>query len=726
MLTRMEEGTSSESMCRRGKSETQGNLFNAEPATGSVDANSTSLADIFDTAFTSTVDPSPQPRFSAGTEMEYDHLFADSDIEETEIASSAPFVAPAHSANLDENYAYAHAHLTGLNRNHVYAPSHSHSFNNSYVFAPAHSTTLDNTYVPPPEHSSRLDNKYTYASHIHKKILHERGVLEHKRNGNPECKVTNGQCTEGSNLAGPSRLTDHPVDYSITGSAARAGSVLHEGARGSGNVTTDEPMLCSSQSTTVINPRQIHQSHASRNDDTPSAPDLQLDWSSSSDSDSDSDDEDGAVEVLGTVNRNSKNTSQNSERNNRTVTVVDLTAESDEEHPPAAPSNEQPIHHPPADQIHRNNCCMHGLSNCMYYPHRGYRHRVPDTRYDYPSYAESVMSPIRNRMNIMQERLWMNQQRMQEVRRRMLYRPIDYRCLPGATHVRHDGQHSCNGGNGGNNMSGNCSNSRDNAPYVCHLPPHSQNNTTNMHFYGRDRMPYMNRLLPPPLPPLPPQQPTVFSHPEVRPPTFGGPCPQPVNVNPMTNIEEPVPGPPPPPPEMMTSTPLHRHLRYYTYHYYTHHLMPQMPPRREHLHINFPRLTNLGSQDVLFPSLLLPEVLLRDRQMTARIENIMRFMNFRRNIRNISCGATQESIETHTFPYKYKRVKKAENADDALEKCTICLSEFEDCESVRRLPCMHLFHIDCVDQWLCTNKRCPICRVDIETFLQGQHQFCVD
>lgn len=27
---------------------------------------------------------------------------------------------------------------------------------------------------------------------------------------------------------------------------------------------------------------------------------------------------------------------------------------------------------------------------------------------------------------------------------------------------------------------------------------------------------------------------------------------------------------------------------------------------------------------------------------------------------------------------------------------------------------MHLFHVECVDQWLTTNKRCPICRVDIE------------
>ncbi|XP_026301774.1 E3 ubiquitin-protein ligase RNF165-like [Apis mellifera] len=64
----------------------------------------------------------------------------------------------------------------------------------------------------------------------------------------------------------------------------------------------------------------------------------------------------------------------------------------------------------------------------------------------------------------------------------------------------------------------------------------------------------------------------------------------------------------------------------------------------------------------------------------------------------------------------FNRKKKIKN-EDTIEKCTICLSEFEDCESVRRLPCMHLFHIDCVDQWLCTNKRCPICQVDIEIFL---------
>lgn len=62
----MEAGKSTEDVWRKEKTEDRSDLFNADSAAGSVDANSTSLADIFDTAFTSTPDPSP-PRCPAGT-----------------------------------------------------------------------------------------------------------------------------------------------------------------------------------------------------------------------------------------------------------------------------------------------------------------------------------------------------------------------------------------------------------------------------------------------------------------------------------------------------------------------------------------------------------------------------------------------------------------------------------------------------------------------------------
>jgi len=72
-------------------------------------------------------------------------------------------------------------------------------------------------------------------------------------------------------------------------------------------------------------------------------------------------------------------------------------------------------------------------------------------------------------------------------------------------------------------------------------------------------------------------------------------------------------------------------------------------------------------------------------------------------------GANQEHINARTLSYKYG--KRTILID---EKCTICLCEFDHNDDVRRLPCMHLFHIECVDRWLTQSKRCPICRIDID------------
>ncbi|XP_033033730.1 E3 ubiquitin-protein ligase RNF165 isoform X2 [Trachypithecus francoisi] len=78
-------------------------------------------------------------------------------------------------------------------------------------------------------------------------------------------------------------------------------------------------------------------------------------------------------------------------------------------------------------------------------------------------------------------------------------------------------------------------------------------------------------------------------------------------------------------------------------------------------------------------------------------------------------SAVRESYERRPQDGKGKKDEGEESDTD--EKCTICLSMLEDGEDVRRLPCMHLFHQLCVDQWLAMSKKCPICRVDIETQL---------
>ncbi|KAG1342309.1 E3 ubiquitin-protein ligase ATL31 [Cocos nucifera] len=67
-----------------------------------------------------------------------------------------------------------------------------------------------------------------------------------------------------------------------------------------------------------------------------------------------------------------------------------------------------------------------------------------------------------------------------------------------------------------------------------------------------------------------------------------------------------------------------------------------------------------------------------------------------------------------TFPtLVYSEVKELKIGKGTLE-CAVCLSEFEDDETLRLLPkCSHVFHPDCIDAWLASHVTCPVCRTNL-------------
>jgi len=55
--------------------------------------------------------------------------------------------------------------------------------------------------------------------------------------------------------------------------------------------------------------------------------------------------------------------------------------------------------------------------------------------------------------------------------------------------------------------------------------------------------------------------------------------------------------------------------------------------------------------------------------------------------------------------------KEGKVASNCMERCLICLDDYEPEAELRLLKCRHTFHKSCVDQWLQTGKNnCPACR----------------
>ncbi|KAF5182868.1 Ring-h2 finger protein [Thalictrum thalictroides] len=76
----------------------------------------------------------------------------------------------------------------------------------------------------------------------------------------------------------------------------------------------------------------------------------------------------------------------------------------------------------------------------------------------------------------------------------------------------------------------------------------------------------------------------------------------------------------------------------------------------------------------------------------------------------VSTAGLDEALIKLIAVCKYKKGDGlVEGAD-----CSVCLSEFQEDESLRLLPkCSHAFHLSCIDTWLKSHSNCPLCRANV-------------
>ncbi|KAG6571657.1 E3 ubiquitin-protein ligase, partial [Cucurbita argyrosperma subsp. sororia] len=77
---------------------------------------------------------------------------------------------------------------------------------------------------------------------------------------------------------------------------------------------------------------------------------------------------------------------------------------------------------------------------------------------------------------------------------------------------------------------------------------------------------------------------------------------------------------------------------------------------------------------------------------------------------HVATNGLDEAMVKSITVCKYKRGDGLVEGSD----CSVCLSEFQEDDSLRLLPkCSHAFHLQCIDTWLKSHSNCPLCRANI-------------
>uniref|UniRef100_A0A6T6C4K2 RING-type E3 ubiquitin transferase n=1 Tax=Compsopogon caeruleus TaxID=31354 RepID=A0A6T6C4K2_9RHOD len=89
-------------------------------------------------------------------------------------------------------------------------------------------------------------------------------------------------------------------------------------------------------------------------------------------------------------------------------------------------------------------------------------------------------------------------------------------------------------------------------------------------------------------------------------------------------------------------------------------------------------------------------------------------------VHNSSCRLAQEVVELRSAKFQFGWVCSSV----AELGCPICMESYVASEELRLLPCLHGFHVNCVDSWLRLKGTCPVCRWKIQDTAFEEDSHC--
>ncbi|KAG7456802.1 hypothetical protein MATL_G00239720 [Megalops atlanticus] len=63
-----------------------------------------------------------------------------------------------------------------------------------------------------------------------------------------------------------------------------------------------------------------------------------------------------------------------------------------------------------------------------------------------------------------------------------------------------------------------------------------------------------------------------------------------------------------------------------------------------------------------------------------------------------------------------------DGSEKKIRECVICMLDFVYGDPIRFLPCMHIYHLDCIDDWLMRSFTCPSCMEPVDAALLSTYE----